>query len=85
MTTKTTKTTRATKKIVATADKKPAAKIVEAPAPAPVAAKPPVNRRVAAFKAHRTMLQTMLKATRSKAQRAELLAKIAEYDRQIAA
>jgi hypothetical protein len=46
--------------------------------------KQPTNRRVAAFKAHKTMLERKLKGSRGKP-RKELLAKIAEFDRQIAA
>ena len=80
MTTKT-KSTRATPKPVEIVMTTP--KPVE-PKATPAPAKLPVSRHVAALKAHRTMTQKMLTGLRGK-KRAELVAKIADYDRQIAA
>jgi hypothetical protein len=60
-----TKTTKSTKR---------STKTTAAPAPAPAS-----NQKVAAYKAHRTMLVNKMKGTRGKV-RAELKAKIAGYD-----
>jgi hypothetical protein len=64
--------------------KQPVVEPVTTAAPVETPTKPSASRRIAAFKAHKTMLERKLKGSRGKP-RAELLAKIAEFDRQIAA